>query len=126
MEARIEALESTPPPPPHNCASREELDVIGEKVKRLVGAIDEGIARVDRSEKRISATLARARKELKKRGYEDAGIEAEANEFRELDGAGSEEQGMPAVRDALAEAASQASSVRGVTTEQLQKVRGLL
>jgi len=126
MEGRIKALESTPPTPPHNCATREELDITNDKVKRLVGAIDEGIARVDRSEKRINATLARARKELKKRGYEDPGLEAEAAEFRDVNGAGSEEQRLPAVRAALAEAEEQASSIPGVPLATLQRARGIV
>lgn len=126
IEARIEALETSLPSEFHNYATREQLDIFGAKLIRLTEAVSDGIAHNERHEKRINATLARARKELKSKGFEAPGLEAEAAELRDSNGTGSEEQGVPAVRDALAEVASEASSVRGVPLETLKRYRGLL
>jgi len=132
MEARIEALESDP----HHLNLTTELNVLKQEIvvlrnetdatrERQTLAIGEGIEKVERAERRISATLARARKELKKRGYEDPGLEAEAHEFHDVNGAGGEEQRLPAVREALAVADEQASSIPNVPLATLQRARGI-
>jgi len=100
--------------------------LLDERIKRLTLAVAEGIEHIDRKEKRIDATITRARTQLKKQGLESDGLEAEAGQLRKLDGAGGEEQGLPAVREALAETQAQASSVPGVSLEQLHRARGIL
>lgn len=66
-------------------------------------AISEGIERVDRAERRIKSTVARARKELAERGLTDDGLEAENYELQLLDGAGSETKELPAVSEVVDE-----------------------
>jgi len=136
IEARIADLESKKPLEPLQfaveCNQKEiesfqaSVQALTEKVKNLTLATAEGIENVARKERRIGATLARARKDLKKLGFEDAGLEAEATELQPVNGTGGEEQGLPAVRDAVAEVASQASSIKGVPLETLQRYRGLI
>jgi len=121
IEARLDNLESTPPPEPHRCA----IQGIEAKFKELTLAVAEGIESVSRKERRIAATLARARKDLKKLGYENAGLEAEASELNEIDATGSDEQRVPAMREAVGAAIEQASSIRGVPLETLRRYRGL-
>ncbi len=100
---------------------------VGELEKKVEGwtlAIAEGIERVDRSERRIHATIKRARKELKALGYEDAGLEAEAAELRKVDGEGSTDGGVPDVQQSVEPALEEASSIRGVSAALLKRVRG--
>jgi len=87
-------------------------------------AVAQGIQHVDRSERRIKATVTRARKQLKELGYEDPGLEAESADLQLVDDSGSEEVGVPPVQSDVAEPAKEASSVRGVTLDQLRRVRG--
>lgn len=101
---------------------------IAELDKRLVEtrqAVAEGIERVDRSERRIKATVTRARKELESRGYTDPGLEAEDHELRLIDGVGSEDGGVHAVSGEMGEVEGSPSSVRGVSSEQLRRIRGI-
>lgn len=145
---RIERLETTPPPSslpidlekhlaPQLDEIRGELSAVGgsvllltgehqaqeKKLKDLVLAVDEGIARVSRSERRVDATVKRARKELAALGYESAGLEAEAAELRLVDGAGSPGGALPEVSEGVAPADAP-SSIRGVSAAQLRRVRG--
>jgi len=92
--------------------------------KELVIAVSEGIERTDRAERRIKATVARARGQLANLGYEDPGLEAETVELRLIDGEPSGKSGVPPVPAAVAETASEASSVRGVSAETLRRARG--
>lgn len=92
--------------------------------KDFLIALSEGIERTDRAERRVKATVARARKELKARGYEDPGLDAEAYELREVHGEGSEEQGVLPMRTAVAEPHEDPSSIRGVSRGQLRRVTG--
>jgi len=146
---RLEALETAPPPVLVPLSDRpeelnyalakseifttvlrqigtqgEEASKLEERIKRLTVAVDEGIERVGRSERRINATVARARKELKKLGYEDPGLEAEAAELRLVDGGGGEGGELPEVREGV-EPADAPSSIRGVSAAQLRRVRGI-
>jgi len=96
-----------------------------DELHRLLLAVAEGIEKVERKENRIDAVVGRARKELAEHGLESPGLEAEATELRLVDGAGSEEQGMPAVREELADYPDAPSSVPGVTRAQLRAIRGM-
>jgi len=113
-------------------SAQEEIEALSEsqesietKFKHLLQAVADGIERVDRSERRVIATIKRARKELAEHGLESAGLEAEDHDLRLVDGVGGEERGVPPVRDEVAEAQNQASSIRGVSVEQLRRAHGL-
>lgn len=62
----------------------EATTSIEARLKDLVFAVAEGIERVERYERRIKATIKRARNELAQRGFEHEGLEAEAHELREV------------------------------------------
>jgi len=61
------------------------------RINHLTLAVAEGIQHVDRAERRIAGTVARARKLLAESGVESPGLEAEAYELRLVDGDGSKE-----------------------------------
>ena len=126
--ARLERVESAPTPvPPTALPENYEADVDArflEFAKALTEtrlAVSEGIERVDRSERRIKATVARARKELAARGFDDPGLEAEAHELRVVDGDGGADGGVPAVSEEVAEVDGAPSSIRGVSAAQLRQ-----
>jgi len=147
IRARIERLETTPVPDlPTDVharltdlsrrdadlhdgieTNRENLDSLTEQVdsydgwrKEIVIAVSEGIERTDRAERRIKATVQRARKQLETLGYDDPGLEAEAVELRLLDGEGSPKGELPTVPAPVEES----SSVRGVPAETMRRARG--
>ena len=139
---RVEALESRPKPPDlaptldsieHDIDAlqassgdyQNQMELFEGRIKDLTIAIAEGIKGYEKSERRVQATIQRAQKELKARGLESPGLEAEAHDLRLVDGGRSDEYGVPAVPPEVAQAADQASSVPGVTLEQLQRARGL-
>ena len=103
----------------------DRLNRVVEDLEQTRQAVAEGIANVTRTDNRIKATIARATKEFKKRGFESPGLEAEAVDLRPVDGTGGEEPGLPAVREALDAIPEEPSSVPGVTLAQLQRVRGV-
>lgn len=86
-------------------------------------AIAEGIERVGRAEKRIAETVRRAKRRADEAGYEDPGVEAEVAELHRRDGDGSEQ--LQIVQPDVEDDVGDASSVRGVSVEQLQRARGL-
>lgn len=140
---RIESLESAPPPygtavdVDEAMAGTKELiaqqaaqldglvDSFDLRFKHLTIAVSEGIERVDRAERRIGATVQRARKELKKLGLEDPGLEAEAHELRVLDGEGSGDGGVPELPEGVEPPVEAPSSIRGVPAAKLARVRRL-
>jgi len=129
---RLEGLESAPRLPLHSELTEPRLDALETGFDRLLSdfkatnfAVSEGIERTDRSERRIHATIKRARKELGKLGYEDPGLEAEAHELRLIDGDGGADGGVPAVPTEVAEVESAPSSIPGVTAEQLRRRWGV-
>lgn len=142
IKSRIEALESNPLPVdvgPALDTLREEIvalratqdassnrvELLEGKMKDLTLAVAEGIENVARKERRIGATLARARKELRDRGYEDPGLDAEAHELSLVDGAGGESDGVRRVPEDVEDAKEEASSIKGVTKEELRRARGM-
>lgn len=102
----------------------DRIEDVEGSLKDTILAVDEGISRVDRAERRIKATVTRARKELAALGYEDPGLEAEAHELRAVDGAGGDQGGLQPVSEEVEGAADEASSVPGVSAAQLRHVRG--
>ena len=146
---RIEHLETAPTPtisPEKQDAARDTIrvwiderlggvetrfDALGsdienqaEKIKRLTFGVEEGIQRTDRAERRIHATIKRARKELAEHGYESPGLEVEAAELRLVDGGGSPGDTVPAVLEGVEPLHEEASSIKGVSAEALRRVRG--
>lgn len=145
IEGRIERLETAPPPTidasqiTRAIDSQQDrlgaLDTVSTLADRRLGALErahtqmtqalaDGIERNDRAERRVRAVVARARKELADSGVADPGLEAESQQLRLLDGEGSEAQGVSPVPAVVGDAAHEASSVKGVTVEQLRHVRG--
>jgi len=64
----------------------EDLDLrmhtLTDDMARLTIAVSEGIARVDRHEKRVQKTVTSARRLVREAGLEHAGIEAESEELQ--------------------------------------------
>jgi len=104
---------------------RNQMELFEGRIKDLTIGIAEGIKGYEKSERRVQATIQRARKQLKERGLESPALDAEDRDLRLVDGAGGDEFGVPAVPSEVAQAPDQASSVPGVTLEQLQRARGL-
>lgn len=138
---RLECLESTPAPElelepihrelsdltlalrhitGHSDTQQRELELLKAQTEKFTIALSEGIEHVDRAERRIHATVKRARAKLKDLGYEDPGLDAEAAELRARDGDGSEAAGVQLVPEDVEEA----SSVHGVSKATLRRVRG--
>lgn len=84
-------------------------------------AVAEGISHVERVENRIRGTIRRAKSELEEHGIESPGLNAEARELQIVNGAGSGQETMPQV---YPDVVPSASSIPGVTPEQLARVRG--
>jgi len=128
ITSRLERLESAPTAVDRvlnleelGVAQDAHLDQITTQIKDLTFAVSEGIERTDRAERRVRGVIQRARKELGSRGYEDPGLEAEAYELRAVDGDGGKDGGVPAVSEEVAEVEPAASSIPGVSAEQLRK-----
>jgi len=102
----------------------EQVDSHDAWRKEIVIAVSEGIERTDRAERRIKATVQRARRQLESLGYVDDPLEAEAVELRLIDGEGSEKRGVPPVPAEVENAEPESSSVRGVPLETLKRARG--
>ena len=145
IAGRLDALETAPRPGPSvdqvkaalgpTLAEIAELAIqmsaladlsidLQQKLKATNFAVSEGIERTDRAERRIHATIKRARKELKDKGFEDPGLEAEAYELRDIDGTRSRDGRVPVLPAGVEPPVEAASSIRGVSVEELQKVRG--
>ena len=149
---RVERLESVPQPEPDDQVDsrlvalsqrdgllQNDIDEYGRDASELSAAIEEiegwrkdiilavsdGIERTDRAERRIKATVARARRQLAALGYEDPGLEAEATELHLLDGEAIVKGGVSPVPAQVEETASAPSSVRGVPAETMRRARGL-
>ncbi len=95
-----------------------------DRVREYVIALAEGIERVDRSERRVKATVNRARKELEASGLVDPGVEAEAEELRLIDAARGSKRGMFPVSEPVAVGPDPPSSIPGVSAAQLRTLRG--
>lgn len=111
LESRIDGVESA-------------LGDMERKVKEWTFAVEEGIERVSRSERRVIASIKRARKELSDAGFESPSLEAEAEELRIVDGKGSDGRRLPEVQPDMGEPDREASSIRGVSAAELNRVRG--
>ena len=143
MGKRLEALESAPAPPPPPFPTEailiemrahveERLAPLSaaftELEKRLRDtnvAVAEGIERVDRTERRIASTVARARKELRESDFDHPGLEAEDAELRKVDGDGGHGTEVLNLPGAVEADPNAPSSIRGVPASTLRRVRGI-
>ncbi len=128
ITSRLERVESAPTPNDRvlnleelGVAQDSQLSELQTKIKDLLFAVETGVERVDRAERRVRGVIQRARKELGARGYEDPGLEAEAYELRAVDGDGGKDGGVPAVPEEVAAVGPEASSIRGVPAETLRR-----
>jgi len=87
----------------------------------LRAAVAEGISHVERVENRIRGTIRRAKTELEEHGIESPGLEAEARELSFPNAPGIQEERMSQLHPDVVQ---NGSSIPGVTTEQLARVRG--
>jgi len=111
VETRFDALES-------------DIEKQDHKIQHLTFGVEEGIQRTDRAERRIHATIKRARKELADHGYESPGLEVEATELHLVDGGGGPSGTVPAMPEGVEPLHEEASSIKGVSAEKLRRVRG--
>lgn len=114
------------PDTPQTCAGCAELVALCGQLQLDMqtcrAAVAGGIEHVDRVENRIRGTIKRARKELEEHGVEAPGLEAEIASLPGEHGAGGAEEAMHLMPQSVAE---NESSVRGVSPEQLRRVRGI-
>jgi len=87
-------------------------------------AISEGIERVARAEQRVAETVRRAKRRADQAGYVDPGIEAEVAELQRLDDDGGNQSSVPVLYEGVENNVGDASSIKGVTVDQLQRARG--
>jgi len=103
---------------------REILAGHAVELKDFTLAIDHGISHVKRAQRRINATITRARKELSDLGVESPGLDAEFEELREGDGDGSGEGELPAVPEGVGEVAAHFDTIglpgEGLTEEHFR------
>ena len=114
----LERPEMAPPPAYDDRAILVALDQLQAKVADLDGlignqnlAIAEGIERVDRSERRVKAAVSRAQERLRRSGYEDDSLEAEAEGLRLVDGDSSEQRELLPLSESMGEPSSDAGRV---------------
>lgn len=102
----------------------KDEEYAAQRLDTLTLATAEGIERVTRSERRVNATVARARKELAGYGYESPGLEAEAAELRPVDADGGANGEVPALRADVVETIEQPPGIPGrIPQEILQALR---
>lgn len=93
--------------------------------KEIVHAVSEGIERTDRAERRVKASIARARKSLREHGLESDALESEAHELRLYDGGGGEQGELLNVPGGVAPDGNESSSIPGVPLAALRRAHGL-
>lgn len=103
----------------------EVVDAMVGDHKRLQLAIDEGIQKVNRAERRIRSSVSRARKQLAELGLEDPMLEGEAGEIRDDDGDGSENGRVRLVPPEVGGDPQTPSTIKGVSVEMIRRVRGM-
>jgi len=102
-----------------------QLELFRATIQETRLAVADGIERVDRAERRIKATVKRARSELAAEGFESSGLEAENHELQLLDGGRSGERELPPVSEEVENVDPAPSSIPGVTADALRKVTGI-
>lgn len=129
MEGSVRAQSATvvqfelPPTPEAIVVEHPDIAGLQARMADLTQAVADGIQRVARSENRVRAIVAGARRELSEAGFEHSGVEAEASELHDVDGKPSDEEQVPAVPADVDDSAVP-SSIPGVTREQMLRGRG--
>ena len=88
----------TPAPAPdfaHVNALAGRIDGLDKAVQELYQAVADGIDHVDRNEKRVRGIVTGAKRRFAAEGYEDPGVDAEADSLPRDDAAGGGGEGMP-------------------------------
>lgn len=141
IQARLEALESRPLAVDYAVSIKNVTDSALALIDRLNGvddsmagllaahaeiihAVDEGISRTERAERRIRTTVRSAKKKLADSGVADDALDAEAEGLRLVDGEPEPGRGVPPVRESVVDAEPADSSIPGVSQDTLRKVRG--
>ncbi len=118
---RFERLEST------WTEALEEIDgtPVEDKLERLTIAVAEGIAHVDRAERRVATTLRSAHSKFAKSGFEHAGVEAEIENLPDLDGEGSEDGQLRLMPEDVEVSGpdNSPSGIPGMTVDQANQIR---
>ena len=96
---RINAVETGPVQPYDDRPIVHALEELQDRIQTQNLAIAEGIERVDRSERRVKQVVRRAQQKLAAHGFEDDGLEAEADQLRFFDGDGGGGGGVQPVRE---------------------------
>lgn len=146
IRVRLDVLESVPPPSvdleslstkleafqgdlveilKHLNAHSDALEALQGQAKDFTFALSEGIERTDRAERRIAATVKRARDKLADSGFSDAGLDAEADGLQLVDGDRSEDVRVQGVPGEVAAVAGDPSSVKGVPLATMRRLRGM-
>ncbi len=116
----FESRESATPAP----ADDIRIDYLATRIDDLTLAVDTGVNNVQRSERRVRAIVQSARRALADAGYSHAGLEAEADQLREVDGESGDGETVPAVSEVLVEPSqAQHSVIPGVSVRQMQLAR---
>ncbi len=145
IKARLDAIETSPTPGRDLDTIHEDLRALHEvlngnskalpeygerltdleaQTKNFTLAIAEGIEKVERAERRVKASVRRARKELAEHGFDSPALEAEDADLRGVDDEGGGGGGVRLVPPDVGEPDQEASSVRGVTADELRRARG--
>ncbi len=90
-----------------------------DEIAKLRLAVEHGIERVDRAEKRVQKTVASARRLVASSGVEHAGLEAEDEELRERNGEAVE--ALPAVQPELVD--DRPTGIPGISRSRLNELR---
>jgi len=115
----FEFPESAPAAP----IDEERIVALGSRIDDLTLAVKEGVNNVQRSERRVRAVVASARRELAEAGFAHPGLEAESGELEPVDGDGGEAESVLAVPESLGRAPHDASPIAGVTMDQMRTAR---
>jgi len=103
--------------------SKQQLMLLEARMADLTIGVAEGIKNYERSERRVQATVKRAKAKFAERGFESEGLNAEADDLHEFNGARGEEPRVPAVREEMEEPIGAIATVRGIPLSLLRRGR---
>lgn len=99
------------------------IDLLASRVEDLTIAVAEGVNNVQRSERRVRAVVASARRELAEAGYAHPGLEAEATQLVPDDGDERDQDGLPPVSTQLAVDSEIPGPIAGVSLKAMTVAR---
>lgn len=124
--ARLGGIEGTmgqlelPGAAPSELQEDPRVALLMTRMDDLTTAVDDGIKRVQRSENRVRSVVEGARKQLREHGFEHPGVEAEAQDLREVDGDTGGDGAVPDVPASVGVDYDAPSPVPGVTMAQFK------